>query len=55
MEEEEEEAAAMPSVVTRDFNELDNPRGQIRLMRGGCAVGFESGGATTKSVCTHHT
>ena len=23
----------MPSVVTRDFNELDNPRGQIRLMR----------------------
>ena len=45
MEEEEEEAAAMPSVVTRDFNELDNPRGQIRLMRGGslCGVwGFES-------------
>ena len=50
-----EEEAAMPSVVTRDFNELDNPRGQIRLMRGGCAVGFESGGAPTKSVCTHHT
>ena len=45
----------MPSVVTRDFNELDNPRGQIRLMRGGCAVGFESGGgATTKSVYTPH-
>ena len=46
----------MPSVVTRDFNELDNARGQIRLMRAARGLrGWKAAAEHPFLVCSHET